>query len=337
MAKRHAPEAAKPKINEILRERLTRQEGNLRRAADRLQLNYQRLRQDLSENNFSAADLRILCDAVGLPTDPVKLRGQYEFKSRAGVRGTRKIHERRRAMLAGPLKRDGSGLPATFDYYEARQEQIARVVDSAGENIQGLFHGLGKPDSLFLTVIDEEPIHWQEEQAATALPRVAEAIMNGAMIAYLHPSDELYDELKRYGFPALEPGFLRARFKDFIDVLTLHLPKKERSRVEEQVTRIGFRWPTICVPYFRFALYHHNPGEHSRVWATVTVPMMNRARSTERQTNRVILELDKTATSFLHGLCRRAVTSALKQPTDEEVSRTAVAELFRRLCPGAKE
>ena len=328
----------KPKASRVIRDRVVKQEGNLRRTADKLNLNYQRLRQDLSDNTFSAADLKILCGAIGLPTDLAKLQSEYAFKLRAGVRGPRKIAEQHRAMLAEPLTPGDSGLLKTFDYYAARQEQVARVVDSAEENIKGLFHGLSQSDSLFLSIMDAEPIHWQEEQTAADVPRVAEAIGKGALIAYLHPNQALYEELRRFGSPVLEPGFVRARFKDFTEVLKLHLPQKDKLRVEKQVTCIEFKWPVLCVPHFRFALYHHRgtPREQSKVWATVTVPMMNPTRDSERQINFPIFELNKGATSFLHGLCRKAVTTALKESASEGTSPAALRELFKRLFPGAR-
>ena len=85
-------------------ERLAEREGNLKRAADKLHLKYQRLRQDLSENRFSEADLKILCRAVGLPTDLPRLRSEYALDLRTGVRGPRKIEEQHRAMLAAQMK-----------------------------------------------------------------------------------------------------------------------------------------------------------------------------------------------------------------------------------------
>ena len=339
MGTRSTPQSVgKLKVGTVINERLTAKDGNLRIAAERLGLRYQRLRQDLSDNRYSPADLKLLCEAVDLPTDLSQLREQYAFEERTGVRGTRKMEERHRAMLAGSLGTGDSGLLATFDYFSARQEQVARVVEPAAENIKGLFHGLGRTDTLFLSIMDEEPIHWQEEQAAAAMPKVAEAIRNGALICYLHPNQALYGNLSRFGAPALDPNFLRARFKDFIDVLRLYFPAEERTRVDKQIACIGFDWPVLGVPHFRFGLYHQvgNNGGQPRVWSTVTVPMMSRGSNSERQTDFLILELNKSTTNFLHGLCRKAVTAELASQRRDSGHPPAVGELFKRLCPGAR-
>lgn len=316
-------------LADALRDYFKAQPGGQQAASEDMGIPYGTLRKELSQNSFREEDLDAICRKTGWAKDRDQLVGLFSFQILAGRRDLRKAES--------SLRPKQISLPAFFNYSALRQEKMLRshIVKPATDEVPRLFQGLQDGDSLFLTVFDEAPLHWEGAESDKSLPDVRSAIIKGTVICYLHPSDSLYQQLKGFGSVALEPSVVRVKFEDFKERLEEHFPEDKRHLVRKQIVCVEYEWPVTCVPNFRFALYHHKPstvGHPPMFWATVTVPFQSSRKNSEHQAGSVILESNKTFANFLHGFCYKAVKEARKKHSRDGVLET----IFHRLNPAAK-
>lgn len=317
----------KPSLAVTLSARLKEREGELKAAAQKLQLSYATLRQDLSQNRFFEEDLIKLCKAAGLPTARTELETQYTFTLKAGERGARRIERglREKSVVGTATLGD------VFSLLDEKMDRVRHFVVSAKEIIPKFFHCLGGKDTLVIFITDELPTHWDRAEAFDWIQPFAKSLRNGAQVVYLYPSNNLVQQITENGYSGMFTGEqVKEGFETFKRDLTA--VAADGKKLSERICLAKHECPIVCTPQHRYVLYFHPRNGKTDVWATGTFPIRQRHGLGETSADYLVVALNRTFTSILHNACVRALQKLVEEEK-KSGSQTNTEKFLRSVLP----
>ncbi len=233
------------RLGAVLQKMLHERGITLTRAAQDLGINPNSVRSWVSQNRFPEEELLRLAELAGLPPNIDSLQKKYEIKLTKSTRRTTFLSMRQRSLA----KTDN--LHHVFDAMDLKVEQLQKLYEDFGQDVQALFESMQKDDLFIYLSVNELPYEWSEQKLIGC---VSKAIKNKAHFIYICPDIEILDNLKDSGLTnVLDPGIFGRRLRLFKE--SLKLAGRSAGEIEAHVHTLGMKSIAFLAPEHKYVLF----------------------------------------------------------------------------------